>query len=99
MCPNRFFFQSHAIFKGCHFAHGEHELKKFPRKNEEDDAAPDDVEINENMFGNNETTTVDYFQGGAAGGGRPCPIIEPENAAFFTVGRGQAHAQQQRHCC
>ena len=73
--------------EGCHFAHGEHELKKFPRKGEEEgeDEAGGEAEITDNMFSNNENTTVDYFQGGAAGGGRPCPILEPEKAAFFIV--------------
>ena len=37
------------------------------------------------MFSVQETTTVDYFQGGSAGGGKPNPIHEPELAAFFIV--------------
>lgn len=70
---------------GCHFAHGEDELKKFPRNKPEDNTTmtDDNGEISDNIFGNQETTTVDYFQGGAAGGGKPSPILEPEKAAFF----------------
>lgn len=38
------------------------------------------------MFGNNfANTNFDYFHGGASGGGKPPPIIEPENARFFIV--------------
>lgn len=38
------------------------------------------------MFGNNfASTNFDYFHGGASGGGRPPPILEPENAKFFIV--------------
>lgn len=76
---------------GCHFAHGEHELKKFPRGGGGPNAGGDDAEgaasseLTENMFSNQETTTVDYFQGGASGGGKPSPILEPEYAAFFIL--------------
>eukprot|EP00978_Attheya_sp_CCMP212_P009420 scaffold22306_cov55-Attheya_sp.AAC.2 len=71
---------------GCHFAHGEHELKKFPRKGEEEGAGTDENgELSETMFGNQETTTMDYYQGGAVGGGKPTPILEPEQASFFIV--------------
>jgi len=75
---------------GCHFAHGEHELKKFPRSKGGDGGGDDvdgtdNAELTENMFNNQENTTVDYFQGGNAGGGKPTPILEPENAAFFIV--------------
>lgn len=46
----------------------------------------DETELNENMFGNNNpNTSVDYFYGGAAGGGKPSPILEPENAHFFIL--------------
>lgn len=77
--------------EGCHFAHGEHELKKFPRAKggnemgDTGDGNPTDGEgdLAESMFINLESTTVDYFQGGKAGGGRPTPILEPEQAAFF----------------
>lgn len=73
---------------GCHFAHGEHELRKFPKKGEEGNAGDDGegAELSENMFGNQESTTVDYYRGGSVGGaedGKPTPILEPENAAFF----------------
>ncbi|KAL7548336.1 hypothetical protein ACHAWF_011623 [Thalassiosira exigua] len=70
--------------EGCHFAHGEAELRKFPKPGQS--AEPDgEKELSDNMFGNQETTTVDYYQGGVAGGGRPSPILEPENASFFIV--------------
>lgn len=72
---------------GCHFAHGEHELKKFPKKGESGHAEGDgeEAELSENMFGNQESTTVDYYRGGSvgAGDGKPTPILEPESAAFF----------------
>lgn len=76
---------------GCHFAHGEHELKKFPRGKDGTEATGADGEISDNMFGSQNDTTVDYFQGGSAGGGKPTPILEPEQAAFFIV-----RAAQQR---
>ncbi len=76
--------------EGCHFAHGEAELRTFPRKeqqpfgdgdggmifNEINDAAPS---------AHDHTTAVDYFQGGAAGGGKPIPILEPDRASYFIV--------------
>jgi len=68
---------------GCHFAHGESELRKFPRGGGGD--GEESEEISDNMFSNQESTTVDYFQGGAAGGGRPTPILEPEQASFFIL--------------
>mmetsp|Transcript_8662 Transcript_8662/g.18505 ORF Transcript_8662/g.18505 Transcript_8662/m.18505 type:complete len:639 (-) Transcript_8662:260-2176(-) len=73
---------------GCHFAHGEAELRKYPKPGQQGEGAEGaegEKELSENMFGNQETTTVDYFQGGASGGGRPTPILEPENASFFIV--------------
>lgn len=72
---------------GCHFAHGETELRKFPKPGQP--GAPgeggEEKELSENMFGDRETTTVDYYQGGASGGGRPTPVLEPENCSFFIV--------------
>jgi hypothetical protein len=68
--------------EGCHFAHGEDELRSFPRQEKEQEQ---DVELGDNMFSNQENITVDYFQGGASGGGKPCPIVEPEQAHFFIV--------------
>lgn len=66
---------------GCHFAHGEHELKKFPRADEGDGGGG-----GRGGFEEPETTSfADYFQGGAAGGGKPSPILEPEQASFFIV--------------
>ncbi|KAL3925669.1 MAG: hypothetical protein SGILL_000248 [Bacillariaceae sp.] len=38
------------------------------------------------MFGNNyANTNFDYFTGGASGGGRPSPILEPQDARFFII--------------
>ena len=68
--------------EGCHFAHGEDELRKFPRQEQK---PVEDVELGDNMFSNQDNTTVDYFQGGASGGGKPSPIIEPEQAHFFIL--------------
>jgi cleavage and polyadenylation specificity factor subunit 4 len=66
---------------GCHFAHGEAELRAFPRK----ETANEGTEINESIFGNADQPTIDYFQGGDAGGGKPMPILEPEKAHYFIV--------------
>lgn len=68
---------------GCHFAHGESEIRKFPHR--ECQKVTDTTDLNENMFSTAESTTIDYFQGGSAGGGKPSPILEPEHAAFFIV--------------
>lgn len=69
-------------FKACNFAHGQSELRTFPRKGEEqdndDDAAAAVVETD-------NSNPVDYYQGGAAGGGKPCPILEPETAHYFII--------------
>ena len=75
---------------GCHFAHGEAELRTFPRKGEEQNEGGDGNEMTDTAVANNtqqqeQTATVDYFQGGAAGGGKPCPILEPDQAHFFIV--------------
>lgn len=71
---------------GCHFAHGEAELRKFPKPGQGQGSEADgEKELSDNMFGNQETTTVDYYQGGVAGGGKPSPILEPENASFFIM--------------
>jgi hypothetical protein len=51
---------------GCHFAHGEAELRKFPRGGG-GGGGEETEDISDNMFSNQESTTVDYFQGGAAG--------------------------------
>jgi cleavage and polyadenylation specificity factor subunit 4 len=70
--------------EGCHFAHGEAEIRRFPKPGQE--LQPDgEKELSDNMFDNQETTTVDYYQGGSSGGGRPTPILEPENASFFIL--------------
>jgi hypothetical protein len=73
--------------EGCHFAHGEHDLRKFPKPGQEGRGgeADGEKELSDNMFGSQETTTVDYYQGGVAGGGKPSPILEPETASFFIV--------------
>ncbi|KAK1743385.1 cleavage and polyadenylation specificity factor subunit 4 [Skeletonema marinoi] len=71
---------------GCHFAHGEAEIRRFPKPGQEEKEAPDgEKELSDNMFDNQETTTVDYYQGGQSGGGRPTPILEPENASFYIL--------------
>jgi YT521-B-like domain len=67
---------------GCHFAHGENELRKFPRQEQKQAENP---EYSDNMFSNQEQVTVDYFQGGVAGGGQPSPIVEPDHAHFFII--------------
>jgi cleavage and polyadenylation specificity factor subunit 4 len=67
---------------GCHFAHGESELRKFPRQEQKQAENP---EYSDNMFSNQEQVTVDYFQGGVAGGGQPSPIVEPDQAHFFII--------------
>ena len=72
---------------GCHFAHGESELRQFPRQNQQQPQNDDGGgnELPDTMFHSSETTTVDYFQGGASGGGKPIPILEPEQAHYFIV--------------
>ena len=61
------------------------ELRTFPTKKQQDDLAGEETEIAENMFSNTDNQTIDYFQGGASGGGRPCPILDPEDARFFIL--------------
>lgn len=75
--------------EGCHFAHGEAELRSFPRKDQAEETGGG--ELSDNMFSNQDTTTVDYFQGGASGGGKPVPILEPENAHFFILRAAAQH--------
>ena len=72
---------------GCHFAHGEAELRRFPGKEQCTQATGtgENGEISDNMFDNTADTTVDYYSGGSAGGGKPSPILEPEHAVFFIV--------------
>lgn len=60
----------------CNFAHGQAELRTFPRKGEEE---PEVVVESDN------SNPVDYYQGGAAGGGKPCPVLEPESAHYFII--------------
>jgi cleavage and polyadenylation specificity factor subunit 4 len=69
--------------EGCHFAHGEAELRTFPKAGQNDDG--EEPELSDNMFANQDTSTIDYFQGGASGGGKPNPIVEPELAHFFIL--------------
>ena len=78
------FLQGNCPFgDGCHFAHGEHELKKFPReRRSQTDRFHQEEEVD-------TATGRDYFQGGASGGGKPSPILEPEHAAFFIVRAGR----------
>lgn len=70
---------------GCHFAHGEAELRQFPRKELTAAQEAAEPELSENIFATQDNTTVDYFQGGAVGGGKPSPILEPEQASFFIL--------------
>lgn len=74
------FMQGNCPFgDGCHFAHGEADLRSFPRDAERGgDAAETAVEHHDHKLG-------DYFQGGASGGGKPIPILEPEQASFFII--------------
>jgi len=75
----------------CHYAHGEHELRQFPDKKDEDkhrDESGDadnanDTELQDNMIAN--INNVDFFHGVASGGGKPSPILEPEHAKFFIL--------------
>jgi len=73
----------------CHFAHGDQELKKFPRNHGDENGAPsfmcENGELLDKMFNTQENTTIDYFKGGSSGGGKPIPILDPENASFFIV--------------
>lgn len=67
----------------CHFAHGEAELRQFPKKTQEPETPSN--EISEDLFSNVDQTTIDYYEGGASGGGKPIPILEPSEASFFIV--------------
>ncbi|CAB9503980.1 30-kDa cleavage and polyadenylation specificity factor 30 [Seminavis robusta] len=67
---------------GCHFAHGESELRKFPRQEQKQ---PENTELGDNLFASQEHVTVDYFRGGNSGGGLPSPIVEPDQAHFFII--------------
>lgn len=63
----------------CHFAHGDQELKKFPRYNDEN------VEFLEKMFNSQENSTKNFFKSDNIEGEKSIPILEPENASFFIV--------------
>jgi len=64
--------------EGCHFAHGEDELREFPKQHHQKD---EEAEAPETPA----MATADFFQGGASGGGKPCPIIEPARAYYCIV--------------
>ena len=78
---------------GCHFAHGESELRSFPKRSAQGDNpqghtdgdGEGGAELTDNMFANTDNTTVDYYTGGAAGGGKPSPILEPEQAHVYIL--------------
>ena len=73
----------------CHFAHGEHELKNYPRKQDNAIVTMEDgsTNLSDHVFGNTDhpTAALDYFQGGGAGGGRTCPILDPNQAHYFMI--------------
>lgn len=54
----------------------------MPRKVADDGDGDNDEEVNETPV---NTDKKDYYQGGAAGGGKPCPILEPDQSTFFLV--------------
>lgn len=79
----------------CHFAHGEQELKKFPRGGGPGGEVGE-RELHDGMFGDGGAGGAgsrDYFQGGTAGGGRPPPVAEGEaaHAAFFIARAATQH--------
>lgn len=65
--------------ENCHFAHGEHELRQYPGKKEEEMTVVD------------TSSPLDYYEGGASGGGKPIPILEPSGAHYYIC---QAATQQ-----
>lgn len=60
------------------------ELRSFPKQKQQE-AVGEDTEISDNIFSNTDNQTIDYFQGGSSGGGKPSPILEPEDAHFFIL--------------
>lgn len=61
------------------------ELRSFPKQAQNKPDDDGETEIADNMFSNQDAQTIDYFQGGSSGGGKPSPITEAEDASFFIL--------------
>ena len=83
--------------ENCHFAHGEAELRPYPGRDDSGQHADsegggggmmdwqNDTSASAHHDGPGVATGVDYYQGGSAGGGKPIPILEPDQASYFVV--------------
>ena len=77
LCKN--FVSGHCAFgDACHFAHGEAELRAYPRDTDKFSGGTGDDP-------NDHHAPGDYYQGGSAGGGKPMPILEFDMAEFFII--------------